>query len=438
MALSAGAAAVCITPLLGSSLAGSFTDRKAIDVHDDLFARAVVVSDESQTIAIVACDLICCPREVLDRAKEMAQVRVGIPASQITISCTHTHTGPTTTGLLGAVKEEAYTEALAPKIADSIQMAFRRMQPAVVCWGVGSVPDEVHNRRWQMKDGTVKTNPPIGSPELVRPAGPTDPDVGLLAFEKPDGTPIAAVVNYALHYVGGGDGRVVSADYFALVEEELNRMMDAEFPVLVTNGCSGDINNINFRERNPPRPGGGPWAQARHVARVVAAEATKVWEQALRHEEAPVAAASAEITIERRSTPQEQLAKDREVAGKSQAESGLPLTEWQFARERVMVEELPPTLDTVVTAARIGDAAWVGLPGEIFCAFGLAIKENSPFEQTMPVGLANDYVGYVCTPEAIEEGGYETMLARSSLPTGEGGWELANTGIRLLNELAER
>jgi len=437
VALSAGAAAVCITPLLGSSLAGSFTDRKAIDVHDDLFARALVVSDGSQTIALVVCDLICCPREVLDRAKELAQVRAGIPASQITISCTHTHTGPATAGLLGAVKEEAYTEALAPKIADSVQMAFRRMQPAVVCWGVGSVPDEVHNRRWHMKDGTVKTNPPVGSPDLVRPAAPTDPDVGLLAFEKPDGTPIAAVVNYALHYVGGGDGRVVSADYFALIEEELNRMLDAQFPVLVGNGCCGDINNINFREPNPPRPGGAPWAQARHVARVVAAEATKVWEQAPRHTDAPVGAASAEITIERRSTPEDQLAKDREVAGKSQAESALPVTEWQFARERVMVEELPPTLDTVVTAGRVGDMAWVGLPGEIFCAFGLEIKAKSPFAHTMPVELANDYLGYVCTPEALAEGSYETMLARSSLPTGEGGWELANTGIRLLNELAK-
>jgi neutral ceramidase len=437
MALSAGAAAVCITPLLGSSLAGSFTDRKAIDVHDDLYARALVVSDESQTIALVVCDLICCPREVLDRAKELAHARVGIPPSHITISCTHTHTGPATAGLLGAVKEEAYTEGLAPKIADSIQMAFRRMQPAVVCWGVGSVPDEVHNRRWHMKDGTVKMNPPVGSPDLVRPAGPTDPDVGVLAFEQPDGTPIAALVNYALHYVGGGDGRVISADYFALVEEELNRMMDAEFPVLVANGCSGDINNINFREPNPPRPGGGPWAQARHVARVVAAEATKVWEQALRHEEAPVAGASAEVTVERRSTPEEQLAKDREVAAKSLEESGLPLTEWQFARERIMVEELPRTFDTVVTAGRIGDAAWTGLPGEIFCAFGLAIKEKSPFGDTMPIGLANDYLGYVCTPEGLEQGGYETMLARSSLPTGEGGWELANTATRLLSELAK-
>lgn len=437
MALSAGAAAVCITPLLGSSLAGSFTDRKAIDVHDDLFARALVVSDGSQTIAIVVCDLICCPREVLDRAKELAHVRVGIPPSHTTISCTHTHTGPATAGLLGAVKEEAYDEGLAPKIADSIQVAFRRMQPAVACWGVGSVADEVHNRRWYMEDGTVKTNPPVGSPDLVRPAGPTDPDVGVLALERPDGTPIAAVVNYALHYVGGGDGRVISADYFALVEEELNRMMDAEFPVLLANGSCGDINNINFRERNPLRPGGAPWAQARHVARVVAAEATKVWEQARRHEDAPVAAASAEVTVERRTTPEEQLAKDREVAGKSQAESGLSLTEWQFARERVMVAELPPTLDTVVTAGRIGDVAWAGLPGEMFCAFGLAVKEKSPFGQTMPVELANDYVGYVCTPEALAEGGYETMLARSSLPTGEGGWELANTAIRLLNELAK-
>ncbi|HJN18689.1 MAG TPA: hypothetical protein QGH10_24515, partial [Armatimonadota bacterium] len=236
MGLTAGAAKACITPPLGTSLAGYFTDRKAVDIHDDLYAKALIVDDGSDAVALVVCDMICCPREVLDRAKEIAHARLGIPPTSITISCTHTHTGPATAGLLGAVKEEAYNEWLAPRIADALQMAFRRMQPAVACSGVGLEPNEVFNRRWVMKDGTVKMNPGIANPDLVRPSGPTDPEVGVLALETTDGTPIAAVINYALHYVGGGDGLVVSADYFALVEKELNRMADASFPVLLGNG----------------------------------------------------------------------------------------------------------------------------------------------------------------------------------------------------------
>ncbi|MBM3499558.1 MAG: hypothetical protein FJX74_12935 [Armatimonadetes bacterium] len=438
MALTVGVARTCITPPLGTSLAGYFNDRKAVDVHDDLHVRALVVSDGAATLALVTCDLICCPREVLDRAKELTHLRTGIPPAQITVACTHTHTGPATTGLLGAVKEEAYNEWLAPRIADALQMAHRRLQPAVACWGVGSEPDEVHNRRWHMRDGSVVMNPPVAGPDLVRPAGPIDPDVGVLAFERADGTPIAAVVNYALHYVGGGHGLEVSADYFPLVEAELNRMVDAHFPVLMTNGCCGDINNINFREPNPPRPSRDPWAQARHVARVVAAEAVRVWEQSRRHPEVAVSAASRETPVARRTSTRKELDEAARVAGMTAEEAGLTFVQWQMAREKLMVAKLPEVLPTLVSAGRVGEVAWAALPGEVFCEFGLAIKERSPFGQTMPIELANDYVGYVCTPEAIQQGGYETWLARSSMPTGEGGWALTEAAVELLKGLAGR
>jgi neutral ceramidase len=435
MALRAGAARVCITPPLGSSLAGYFGDRKAVDVHDDLHARALVVTDGRSTIALVVCDLICCPRDVLDRAKQLAYRRVGIAPDSITISCTHTHTGPATAGLLGAVKEEAYNEFLAPRIADGIQMAFRRLQPAVACWGTGSEPNEVFNRRWHMADGTVKMNPPVGSQDLVKPAGPTDPQIGLLAFEDAQGAPVAGVVNYALHYVGGGPGLEVSADYFALVEEELNRMAGASFPLLLANGCCGDINNINFRQPHPRRPSPEPWAQARHVARVVSAECIKVWEQAARHDEAAVGAAAREVSVERRTTPPDELEEARSIANAGPEQTGVSPADWLFAREKTLVAELPKRLRTLVSAGRVGDAAWTGMPGEVFCEFGLAIKDKSPFPQTMPIELANDYLGYICTPEALEQGGYETWLARSSLPTGEGGWKLAKACVALLKGL---
>jgi len=437
MALSAGVARACITPPLGTSLAGYFEDRKAVDVHDDLHVRALVVSDGEATVALAACDLICCPRDVLDRAKELAYLRTGIAPGAITVACTHTHTGPATAGLLGAVREEAYNEWLAPRIADALQMAHRRLQPAVACWGVGCEPDEVHNRRWRMRDGSVVMNPPVGSPDLIEPVGPIDPEVGVLALERSDGTPIAAVVNYALHYVGGGDGHEVSADYFPLVEAELNRMADGRFPVLMTNGCCGDINNINFRELDPPRPSPDPWAQARHVARVVAAEALKVWEQSPRHPEARVGGASQEVPVRRRGSTREELEAAARATSMTPEEAGLTPIAWHMEREKLMLQRLPEVLPTLVSAGCVGDVGWAGLPGEVFCDFGLAIKARSPFPQTMPMELANDYVGYVCTPEALEQGGYETWLARSSMPTGEGGWALADAAVGLLQGLAK-
>ena len=71
------------------------------------------------------------------------------------------------------------------------------------------------NRRFHMADGTVRTNPGTGNPDVVRAAGPVDPDVGVLCIQKTDGAPVGLLCNYALHYVGGGDHeREISADYF--------------------------------------------------------------------------------------------------------------------------------------------------------------------------------------------------------------------------------
>jgi len=436
MPLRAGAARTVITPPLGTRLAGYYHERKAVDVHDDLHARALVLDDGERRLALVVCDLICAPRVDLDRAKALIAGHAGLSPESVLISCTHTHTGPATAGLLGVEREEEYMQWVVPRIADSVCAAVHRLQEVRACWGAGSEPEEVFCRRWHLRDGTVQMNPQPGSPDLVRPEGPTDPQVGLLAFETPEGEPVGALVNYALHYVGGTVHDEVSADYFPLVEAELHRMLDAEFPVLLGNGCCGNINNINFAAGGqPPRPQSDPWAQARHVARCVALQACRAWEQSLRHAEVTIGATMREVSVERRTSTAEQLAQDRELLAQP-APEGPWSQERLFARERVLVAELPRTLDTWVWAGRVGEVGLCGLPGEVFCEFGLAIKERSPFPLTLPIELANDYVGYICTPEAIAAGGYETWLARSSLPTGEAGWKLADAAAELLQSLA--
>jgi hypothetical protein len=171
---------------------------------------------------------------------------------------------------------------------------------------------------------------------------------------------------------------------------------------------------------------------------VVAAEATKVWEQSLRHTDVRVGAASCEVSVARRGSTPAELEHAAHITSMTPEEAGLGYIEWWMEREKLLVAKLPEALPTLVSAGRVGDVGWVGLPGEVFCEFGLAVKERSPFAQTMPIELANDYVGYICTPEAIEEGGYETWLARSSLPTGEGGGKLTNAAIDLLKQLASQ
>ena len=106
-------------------------------------------------------------------------------------------------------------------------------------------------------------NPGRADPNLLEPAGPTDPQVSFLSVKSKDGRPIALLANYSLHYVGGVPEGHVSADYFAVFAESIGRRIGADrlvpsFVGIMTNGTSGDVNNINFRAPRPPLPPSPP------------------------------------------------------------------------------------------------------------------------------------------------------------------------------------
>src|SRR5262249_27537690 len=144
------------------------------------------------------------------------------------------------------------------RIADCLRLAVQRLQPARVGLAVGREERLVFNRRYFMKPGTippdpfgratdrVQMNPPAGSPNIIKAAGPTDPEVAVLAVESLDGRPIGVLGNYALHYVGGTGAGHISADYFAAWARSMRRLAGQVFVPILSNGCSGNINGINF------------------------------------------------------------------------------------------------------------------------------------------------------------------------------------------------
>lgn len=432
MSFLAGTATSNITPPLGVRLSGSYLPRTAEDVIDELHAKALAVSDGTTSAALVVCDLIALSRDRMDTAKQRAQEMSGIPAANILISCTHTHSGPAPCWVLGVAPEEDYLDWACTKIADAVTMASRRMQDARAGAAVGLVPDQVFNRRWWMKDGTVRMNPGLQHADLVKPAGPTDPQLTILAIETADGSPLALFANYALHYVGAGASNALSADYFGMFGQAVKRMMDAELLAIMANGCSGDINNINYAAPRHPLTTIAR-AKTRQVAEICAAEATRLWrEQVEMRADVPVGVVSEEVQVRKRHIPPEELAEARaaEAAG-----GDLSDREFFWKWQKLRVNELPDAFPTQLQALRIGDVGMAGLPGEIFVEIGLQIRERSPFPYTMPVSLANGYLGYTCTDKALKEGSYETQVAYSSLPAAGTEQLYVDTSARLLHQL---
>jgi neutral ceramidase len=206
----AGAYAQDVTPKkYPISVNGGMTDRQAKGAHDPLHARCLVLDDGRTRIAIVVVDSCMIPRDVCDHAKRLTQKATGIAPERILISATHTHSAPTLSGVFQSEPDEDYRQYLAEKIAQGVARAVKNLAPAKIGWGVGQDPTQVFNRRWLMQSlqedpfgkrtDQVKMNPGYQNKDLIKPAGPIDPDVSIVSVQSREGRPLALLANYTLH-----------------------------------------------------------------------------------------------------------------------------------------------------------------------------------------------------------------------------------------------
>jgi hypothetical protein len=442
----AGAATSNITPSLGCSLNGGMNDRFATQIHDELHARCLVLDDGDTLLGFVVCDSCAIPTEVIDAAKLAAHGRCSLLPDHVLVSATHTHSAPTAVSTFQSDPDPEYQAFLSLRIADGLRRALANLAPARIGWAVGREATQVFNRRWRLKPGKVpanpfgtvdqvQMNPPPGSPNLVEPAGPIDPEISLLAVETADGRPLALLANYSLHYVGGTGPTDVSADYFAMFADRVQQLLQADrldppFVGMMSNGTSGNINNIDFQH---PRPGQPAYEQMRLVAHRVAGEAVRVYRQIEFRDSVELGIRESRLTLRRRLPAADEIERAKFILAQGKGE--LKSLEEIYARETVFMSDWPPTIETVVQGLRVGELGIAALPCEVFVETGLAIKEASPFEPTFTISLANGYAGYLPTPEHHQLGGYETWRARSSFLEVDAEPQLRRRALELLGEL---
>ncbi len=447
----AGAYAQDITPAkLPISVNGGMADRQATAVHDRLHARCLVLDDGTTTIAFAVCDSCMIPREVTDVAKRLAHKATGIPPERILISATHTHTAPTVGGVFQSDPDEAYQKYLAEKIAAGIAKAHSQLAPAKIGWGVATDPTQVFNRRWKVKPGSalladpfgkgtdkVKMNPGYLHADLIEPAGPTDPDISFISVQSQKGQPIALLANYSLHYVGGVPA--LSADYFAMFADRMATLLNADkvdppFVGMMSNGTSGNINNVNFGKAGPGKKEAGE--QARLVAESVAAATFKVLSKIKYHDWVPLKMAQKEIELGVRLPAEDEVKRARDILAKAKKPVLVGLTE-VYARETVLLTKYPAKVKLILQAIRVGEFGIVANPCETFVEIGLEIKQKSPLKPTFTIELANGYNGYLPTPEHHQLGGYETWRARSSYLEVNASRAILAAWLELLKEAAK-
>jgi hypothetical protein len=437
----AGVAVVDITPPVPWRMSGYFYERISTGVKDPLQAKAVVFQEGDSSAALVFCDLIGIPRDVSQRARKKASEATGIPVDNIAIAATHSHTGPLYYGPLrdhfhertvqrvGNDPNESidYPARLAQWIATAVADAKAALRPVELSAGQAREERLSFNRRFHMKDGSVRFNPGQLNPDIRRVAGPTDPEVGIVELKEAGAdNPLAAIVAFALH-LDTTSGTEYSADYPRFLQERLRATFGEKFVSLFAAGTCGDINHIDVSTKDV--------RTAEEIGGMLSETVAESLKPGLLSPVTKPSLAVRSISVD---VPLQSFS-EAEVA---EAQKNLPLI---GQRKMPFLEEVRtntivalqsydgPLLPLEVQAFRLSDdVAIVTLPAEIFVELGLAIKAASPFETTIVIELTNDSLGYIPTKKAFAEGSYETVNSRVQPGAGEA---LVEAAIGLLKDL---
>jgi hypothetical protein len=466
-------AEVDITPPIGFPMAGYYHERLADGTIDPLKAKAIVFRDANVSGALVVCDLIGIATDLSREARRRAAEQTGIPASNIVIAATHSHTAPDYMKelwlRLGNEQQDplraAYIDKLMGGIVQAIAKADAAAKPAKLRHGSAVQATPVaFNRRFVMRDGSVQTWQNFENQNVVRSAGPTDPEIGLLTVDWDSGSiksekgmrvgtesqPKGILSNFALHLDTVG-GMKWSADYPHFIEQSLRKAVEPDVISIFGTGCCGDINHSDPRRRDRNK--------ADFIGNSIGESIQKQLGQLTSIEEPRLVVKSRVVNVPLQDATKEEVARSLQILAAANRKEKVDFFEHVTAYKKLMLDQLRhrephanaaehitwglsrslagigETLPVDVTVITLGrDVAIVCLPGEVFVELGLAIKQGSPYRTTMVIELANTVETiYIPNRAAYAGGSYE--VTNSALQPGAGEM-LVETALSLLREAA--
>lgn len=419
--LQAGFGTVDITPETGASIPGGWKAVPGRGVLDPLLVVAGVITDGTTPVALVGVDGIFIGGATVKQARERIAKNTKIAGANVLVAASHTHTGGPLLLCHGVLADPAYQDRVANAVAKAVEDAWATRQPCEVGVGLGKEDSISFNRRFLMKDGKEITHPgKPGTPhhrEIVRSAGPIDPDVGVLAVRNPGGAVIGVVVNFACHGTAVG-GDLFSADYIGPLRKRLKAVYGESAQVVFLNGACGDITQVdNLSPGNDFGPARADLMGAKLAAEAVRTIGRMCWMKTL-----STAAATERVPV--RIRPEPDVAGERPAFGLGSGPEDL------YAAERTKVaqeREETPIVDCEVQGLRIGPLGIATNGAEYFVEYGLRIKQASPHKVTWFVDVP--------TAEAFAAGGYETRTAQTSKCAPDGGQKLLEGALRVLNRV---
>ena len=433
----AAASQVEITPKNGTPLAGYYHARAVAGMLDPLHAKTIVMEQDGVHAALVVLDVAYTTQALVDAARAAVQKQCGIEGDHVMVSATHTHTGPTLPrlNLMDKLTQAdsppgvAYMQSLPDLIAKSVNEAKAKLAPVTPAFAIGDGKGISFNRR-VLKEGSTQAlwQPKTFDPATMRPAGPVDPDIGVLVFNSrtESAKPVASLLNFAMHPTSVGAGTKVSADFPGVFTKLINERHGPDMISVFANGCCGNINPNDYFT--------GTRRNHLQIGALLADATDAAWPNLTPLKTFAPRIASTRVTLKRRGYTEAEIEKAKDIATRMVTKNlgTVTMAEAVCILETIGKQNEPLSVE-VQAIAFSDDAAIVALPGEIFVELGLALKKQSPFKHTMIAELANGSIGYIPDSRAYPQGNYEVVSARCAQGSGE---LLVEAAVKLLKELA--
>jgi hypothetical protein len=407
--MQAGISRIDITPPTGLAMAGYLARTgPAEDVHDPLYARALVLDDGEQRVAFGAADLAAIEPGLAAAIRKRIEHETGIPPSHTMILLSHTHSGPLVASRRVADVDVSYIESFQNNIVGAVREANEALRPVRVGFGQGKVYLGINRR-----ERTADNNVVIGK----NPKGYASPYTNILLAAQEHGGPLAILFTCGAHpVVLGPDNLKISGDYAGFAERVVEENFGGNAIALFALGFAGNV-NPNYQKRTFQEVdtigtalGRAVLEQMKSIELVsdlcLQARSIRV---ALPLEPPPPAAEADRILFDERERLSAVLGRGED---KGEINRRRMMVEWatelvQLARD----DQGEHSAELEIQVIAVGNTAFVGLSAEVFAEYEKSLAEVSNFEHTFPVSNANGNIGYIPTAAAFDEGGYEVEMA---------------------------
>ena len=364
--LMVGIAEVNYIPEVGLDQVGNYrgNDYASRGIHDSLYVHTILASNsKGEKTSILSIDICSMTKEPVQMMRSYVACRTDIKPENIMILTTNTYSGPRSD--LSAPKANEYLT----RAADTVIRLEKNLQPPLIAIGRSKEDRISYNRRLKCIDGTThlcceKFQPGF----VVEPMGSIYPELITISFTQ-QGKSIGIIVNFGCHATTlTGNNWLYSADYPGYIVESLKRVMRKNYIPLFFNGCCSNVTQVDYRVGFI-----STFQEAQRIGYILSISAL----EAIKNQEV--------VSIDKIIIPKEMVLLKRmtitdepltwaKAALKKVERKGMPplqadgIPDAEYAQDWIKIYETQNKIDSlVVMVVLIGDAAFVELPGEIFC-----------------------------------------------------------------------